>query len=72
AAVDQVLLVVLLGRTRVRQISELGELLAENGITPAGFALLGASGEGRGYYYARERKLVRTPAPADLDNPARR
>jgi capsular exopolysaccharide synthesis family protein len=70
AAVDQVLLVVLLGRTRIRQIAELGELLAENGITPAGFALLGAPGEDRGYYYAYERKLVRTRAPADLDDHA--
>ena len=70
AAVDEVLLVVLLGRTRVRQISELGELLSENGITPAGFALLGAPREGRSYYYAQERKLVRTQAPADLDDQA--
>jgi capsular exopolysaccharide synthesis family protein len=70
AAVDEVLLVVLLGRTRIRQIAELGELLAENGITPAGFALLGAPREGRGYYYAQERKLVRTQTPADLDDQA--
>ena len=70
AAVDQVLLVVLLGRTRVRQTAELGELLAENGITPAGFAVLGAPREGRGYYYARERKLVRDQAPAELDSQA--
>ena len=59
ASVDQVLLVVLLGRTRVRQIAELGELLSENGITPAGFALVGSPHASRGYYYQQERKLRR-------------
>ena len=65
ASVDQVLLVVLLGRTRVRQIAELGELLSENGITPAGFALVGSPHASRGYYYQQERKLRRdSPSPA--------
>ena len=64
ASVDQVLLVVLLGRTRVRQIAELGELLSENGITPAGFALVGSPHASRGYYYQQERKLRRdSPSP---------
>jgi capsular exopolysaccharide synthesis family protein len=64
ASVDQVLLVVLLGRTRTRQINELGELLAENRITPAGFALLGSPHASRGYYYEQGRRLRREqPSP---------
>ena len=59
ASADQVLLVVLLGKTRLGQITELAELLAENGITPAGFALLGAEGASKGYYYERGRRMKR-------------
>lgn len=69
ASADQVLLVVLLGKTRLRQITELGELLAENGITPSGFALLGAEQVSRGYYYERGRKLRRDqPASVGQDS----
>jgi capsular exopolysaccharide synthesis family protein len=51
--VDKVLVVVRLGTSRLGRIKELGELLAANGIQPAGFALLGVSRSTRdGYYYA--------------------
>ena len=56
ASVDQVLLVVLLGRTQMRQMTELGELLAENGITPAGFAAARQP--------ARRPRLLLRPGPA--------
>ena len=38
---DDVLIVVRLGKTRLQRISELGELLAENGVRPVGFAVVG-------------------------------
>jgi Mrp family chromosome partitioning ATPase len=48
---DAVLIVAHLGRTHLRRIKELGELLAGNGIRPAGFALLGVSRPDRSDYY---------------------
>jgi capsular exopolysaccharide synthesis family protein len=38
---DDVLIVVRLGRTRLDKIAQLGELLAENNIRPAGFTVIG-------------------------------
>lgn len=49
--VDQVLLVVRLGQSMLRQIKELGELLAGAGVTPAGVAVVGVSRRRRYYYY---------------------
>ena len=40
-ASDEVLIVVRIGQTRINRITELGELLAENGVRPAGFAVVG-------------------------------
>ena len=72
ASADQVLLVVLLGKTRLGQITELGELLVENGITPAGFALLGAQQVSKGYYYDQGRRLRRDqPAAVGPDAAAK-
>lgn len=54
--VDDVLLVVRLGRTHLAKLSHLGELLAENGIKPAGFAVVGTPRPTRSdyhYYNAR-------------------
>ena len=48
---DAVLLVAHLGRTHLRRLKELGELLAGNGIRPAGIALLGVSRPDRSDYY---------------------
>jgi capsular exopolysaccharide synthesis family protein len=41
AEADDVLLVVKLGRSRLDRLQVLGELLAESGVTPAGFVLVG-------------------------------
>lgn len=62
AAVDTVLVVVRLGRTRMRQLTELGELMAENEIKPAGFAVVSAPRAARSDYhqYAGRPQIVRT------------
>jgi Mrp family chromosome partitioning ATPase/capsular polysaccharide biosynthesis protein len=50
--VDSLLIVVRLGKTHLRRIRDLGELLAGNGISPAGFAVVGAARpRGIDYYY---------------------
>ena len=52
--VDDVLLVVRPGTTRISKLVQLGELLAENGIRPMGFAVVGTPPPGRGdstYYF---------------------
>ncbi len=60
---DDVLIVVRIGETRIKRISELGELLAENRVRPVGFAVVGVPrplrGESR--YYMNE--AVDTPEP---------
>jgi capsular exopolysaccharide synthesis family protein len=51
--VDDVIIVVRLGKSHINKIVRLGELLADNGIRPVGFAMVGTSrpGRGEGYYY---------------------
>ncbi len=52
--VDDVLLVVRPGTTRISKLVQLGELLAENGIRPMGFAVVGTPPPSRGdstYYF---------------------
>ena len=54
---DEVLIVVRIGHTRINRITELGELLAENGVRPAGFAVVGVPRPRRsesGYYLTTE------------------
>lgn len=54
--VDDVLMVVRLGRTTISKLTQLGELLAENDIRPAGFAVVGTPRPTRSdyhYYNAR-------------------
>ena len=49
---DDVLIVTRLGNSRLSSIHRLGELLAENGIRPVGFAVVGVQRPSkRGYYY---------------------
>lgn len=63
--VDDVLIVVRLGKTQLGKLSRLGELLAENGIKPSGFAVIGTPRPKRSdyhYYADRERGLVRGQA----------
>jgi tyrosine-protein kinase len=55
-SVDDVLVVVGIGRTHLKKLSQLGELLAGNGIKPVGFAVVGTSRPSRSdyrYYMAR-------------------
>jgi succinoglycan biosynthesis transport protein ExoP len=52
---DDVLIVVRLGKTRMDKIAQLGELLGENGIRPAGFAVVGVPRPSRSeYHYYRD------------------
>ena len=62
AAVDSVLVVVRLGRTRMGQLTELGELMVENGIRPDGFAVVSAPRAARSDYhqYAGRPRIVRS------------
>lgn len=51
---DEVLIVVRLGESYLKKIEQLGELLAENGVTPTGFAVIGTPRPSRsGYHYYR-------------------
>ena len=75
AAVDHVLIVVRLGRTRIGQLTQLGELMAENEVRPSGFAVVSAPRPARADYheYAGRPRIVKSedgrvpkpqPAPA--------
>jgi non-specific protein-tyrosine kinase len=75
-AVDDVLVIVRLGRSRIDRITRLAELLATNGVKPAGFAVIGTDRPGRfDYAYYGEsqngsgdgspQKPVSTPDPAE-------
>ncbi len=59
---DDVLIVVRLGTTRLDKINQLGELLAENSIRPAGFTVVGTPRPKRGeyHYYAASADRVST------------
>jgi capsular exopolysaccharide synthesis family protein len=48
---DEVLIVVRLGNTRLDKLSRLTELLAENGVRPAGFAIVGTARPRRSEYH---------------------
>lgn len=50
--VAAVLVVARLGRTKLGKLQELGEILGQNGMRPAGVALLGVERSRTGYYYA--------------------
>lgn len=50
-AADDVAIVVRLGKTKLQRLAELGELLAENGIKPAGFTVVGVPRPRRGEYH---------------------
>jgi tyrosine-protein kinase len=49
--VDEVLVVVRLGRTQLTKLQNLGELLARQDIEPVGFAVVGVPPTGDSYYY---------------------
>lgn len=58
---DDVLLVVRLGVTRLDRLARLGELLAENSIVPAGFAVVGTPRPKRSEYHYYVGNQGRTP-----------
>jgi capsular exopolysaccharide synthesis family protein len=60
---DDVLIVTRLGTTRIDKLPELAELLASNGITPLGIALIGTERSESGYYY---HDTDDTERPADF------
>jgi len=55
-AADHVLIVTRLGRTHLGKLQQLGELLANQGVTPAGYAVVGVprSGSSSEYYVGQE------------------
>jgi polysaccharide biosynthesis transport protein len=70
-AADHVLIVARLSRTRLDKLQQLGELLAENGIRPMGFAVIGVPRPKRdSYHYFKEtpaieqRSRIRRKTPA--------
>jgi capsular exopolysaccharide synthesis family protein len=67
AHVDDVLIVVRLGHSRLNHIKELGELLAGTGVTPAGVAIIGVPRRDRGYYGSYFNDYQRPSAPGDGD-----
>ena len=65
--VDDVLVVVRIGRTRLPKLAQLGELLAENEIRPVGFAVIGTPRPTRSdYHYYTTTGTGRRPAGALL------
>jgi hypothetical protein len=65
--VDHVLIVTRLGNTRLASLARLGELLAEVGVKPVGFVVIGTSRPGRSeylYHQAAERPTGRLTRPA--------
>ena len=72
--VDDVLLVVRLGQSHLRQIKELGELLAGVGVTPAGVAIVGMPRRARHYYssYFDEPKRGGSAPSGESDRKAAR
>ena len=66
--VDDVLIVVRLGKTQLGKLAQLGELLAENGIRPIGFAVVGTERPARRdyAYYGARRSWPTRDAPRAL------
>jgi capsular exopolysaccharide synthesis family protein len=58
-AADDVLLVARAGNSRVRKMTDLGELLTREGVLPSGVVYVGASDPGAGYYrYGPEQPML--------------
>ncbi len=80
---DDVLLVIRMGRSQLGKLTQLGELLEQQGVTPTGIALIGVGRPSRDVYYytpperkARPRspngKQPKKPAGGDREPPPRR
>lgn len=57
-AVDEVVIALKLGTSRIDRTQELAELLADAGITPAGFVLIGVPGHSKPYYGDPNRERI--------------
>ena len=69
--VDHVLIVARLGETQLSKLARLGELLAENGVRPIGFAVVGTRRPTKSdyhYYVDKERRLFkdRASSPSEV------
>ncbi len=64
-AADDVLLVVRIGRSRMDKLHELGELLAENSISPSGFIIVGTKRPAKGQYHYAARAGGSAPPSRD-------
>ena len=53
--VEDVLILVRMGKTRLSAIKELAELLATNDVRPTGFVVVGAPRQNRDYYYQQPK-----------------
>jgi capsular exopolysaccharide synthesis family protein len=56
---DDVLVVARVGRSQMRRLADLGELLERRGITPAGLVLVGADQSRSSYYYGDDHESLR-------------
>jgi capsular exopolysaccharide synthesis family protein len=68
--VDDVVLVVRIGTTNLSRLSRLGDLLAQNGIRPTGFAVVGVGHSDESSYYLstqRGRMIEAVPRPEPSD-----
>ncbi len=64
-AADDLLLVVRIGRSRMDKLHELGELLAENEVRPAGFIVIGTQRPDKSQYHYADRTSGPNPAAMD-------
>jgi receptor protein-tyrosine kinase len=63
--VSDVLVVVRLGRSKLRKVVDLGEILSQHDIQPAGVALVGVERSREGGYYYTGRDAEPDPQPVD-------
>lgn len=56
--VDDLVICVRLGKTKIDDVTSLGELLAEYGVRPSGFAIVGTTPEPSTYYHQRSRSSM--------------
>ena len=70
--VDDVVLVAGIGKTHLRKLAQLGELLAEQVVKPAGFAVVGTPRPKRSDYHYYEGRQPRATPPPPSERPNRR